>query len=104
MKASIPSRATVRSRERTLEKVCRAVSRFGGQYKVAVFGSAAIGVDGDKSDMDLCVVVRLAFHFFSPGKKIILPLLSPLANSFFFLSLFGPERMRITRKDIETLI
>ncbi|CDZ97328.1 S-M checkpoint control protein CID1 and related nucleotidyltransferases [Phaffia rhodozyma] len=54
--ASVPSRATVRSRERTLEKVCRAVSRFGSQYKVAVFGSAAIGVDGDKSDMDLCVV------------------------------------------------
>lgn len=58
--ASQPSSATMKKRASALRRIAVAVASFGPQYRIAQFGSAAIGSDGDSSDLDLSIIVRIS--------------------------------------------
>lgn len=55
--SSRPSPATLQAREYTLAKVRNAVRTFPGNYELRLFGSVACGMDDDRSDLDVCVLV-----------------------------------------------
>ncbi|KAL7416130.1 hypothetical protein BDY24DRAFT_255965 [Mrakia frigida] len=55
-KASLPTPATAAARKQLIDAISHVVASYGPQFRIALFGSAAIGGDRDQSDMDLCVV------------------------------------------------
>lgn len=55
--SSRPSPAMLQARDYTLAKVRKAVRTFPGNYELRLFGSVACGMDDDKSDLDVCVLV-----------------------------------------------
>ena len=56
--ASLPTPATAKARQNLLDTISYVVASYGPQFRLALFGSAAIGGDREESDMDLCIVVR----------------------------------------------
>jgi DNA polymerase sigma len=59
IQASLPTSATAKARQNLLDTISYVVASYGPQFRLALFGSAAIGGDREESDMDLCIVVRL---------------------------------------------
>lgn len=58
VQASLPTPATAKARQNLLDTISYVVASYGPQFRLALFGSAAIGGDREESDMDLCIVVR----------------------------------------------
>lgn len=53
------SLSVLEARHATIDRINRAIlKKYGGKYSVRAFGSTEYGVSGEKSDLDLVIIVR----------------------------------------------